>query len=88
MFLFIAVSILFVSSVTANLAFDFYAASCPTAELFIRNAVSTSSSNDPSIPGKLLRMVFHDCFVEVSLQMLLFTKQMTFCESLPVMSCA
>ncbi|AES73524.2 putative peroxidase [Medicago truncatula] len=64
MFLFIAVSILFVSSVTANLAFDFYAASCPTAELFIRNAVSTSSSNDPSIPGKLLRMVFHDCFVE------------------------
>jgi peroxidase/lariat debranching enzyme len=56
----------YVSSVTASLSFDFYAASCPTVELIIRNTVSSSSSDDPSIPGKLLRMVFHDCFVEVS----------------------
>ncbi|KAK2445896.1 lariat debranching enzyme [Trifolium repens] len=54
----------YVSSVTASLSFDFYAASCPTVELIIRNTISSSSSDDPSIPGKLLRMVFHDCFVE------------------------
>ncbi|PNY10891.1 peroxidase 46-like protein [Trifolium pratense] len=66
-FLSIAVSyfcIFYVSSVKASLSFDFYEASCPQVELIIRNAVSSSSSDDPSIPGKLLRMVFHDCFVE------------------------
>ncbi|XP_061368070.1 peroxidase 18-like [Gastrolobium bilobum] len=64
----VAVSSLFIfffgASVSASLVFDFYAASCPTAELIVRNTVSSSSSSDPSIPGKLLRLVFHDCFVE------------------------
>ncbi|XP_057459066.1 lariat debranching enzyme [Lotus japonicus] len=53
-----------VSFAASSLSFNFYAASCPTAEFIIRNAVSSSSSTDPSIPGKLLRLVFHDCFVE------------------------
>ncbi|XP_047159313.1 peroxidase 46-like [Vigna umbellata] len=65
----IAVSCLFIifilaTSVSGSLFFNFYAASCPTAELIVRNSVSSSSSSDPSIPGKLLRLVFHDCFVE------------------------
>ena len=63
--LFIIVHI-FANSVSGSLVFNFYAASCPTAELIVRNTVSSSSSSDPSIPGKLLRLVFHDCFVEVS----------------------
>ncbi|KAL9313216.1 hypothetical protein ACSQ67_018668 [Phaseolus vulgaris] len=54
----------FVCFVKGNLSFNFYAASCPSAELIIRDTVSSSSSTDPSIPGKLLRLVFHDCFVE------------------------
>lgn len=65
---FIFISCCYVSSVKAALSFDFYAASCPNAELMIRNTVSRASSNDPSVPGKLLRLVFHDCFVEVSHQ--------------------
>lgn len=56
----------FVSLVKGSLSFNFYAASCPSAESIIRNIVSSSSSTDPTIPGKLLRLVFHDCFVEVS----------------------
>jgi len=59
----------FVCFVKGNLSFNFYAASCPSAELIIRDTVSSSSSTDPSIPGKLLRLVFHDCFVEVSIQL-------------------
>jgi len=58
---------IFATSVSGSLLFNFYAASCPTAELIVRNTVTSSSSSDPSIPGKLLRLVFHDCFVEVSL---------------------
>ncbi|KAI4316424.1 hypothetical protein L6164_024404 [Bauhinia variegata] len=52
------------ASVSASLSFDFYADSCPAAEFIVRNTVSSSSSSDPSIPGKLLRLLFHDCFVE------------------------
>uniref|UniRef100_A0A2N9F3P2 Peroxidase n=1 Tax=Fagus sylvatica TaxID=28930 RepID=A0A2N9F3P2_FAGSY len=52
------------SSSNANLSFNFYAASCPTAEFMVRNTVRSASSVDPTIPGKLLRLLFHDCFVE------------------------
>ncbi|THG22376.1 hypothetical protein TEA_012596 [Camellia sinensis var. sinensis] len=52
------------SSSSSNLSFDFYAASCPPAELIVRNTVRSASSDDPSLPGKLLRLLFHDCFVE------------------------
>jgi peroxidase len=51
---------------SANLSFNFYAASCPTAEFIVRNTVRSASSDDPTIPGKLLRLLFHDCFVEVN----------------------
>ncbi|CAJ1973625.1 unnamed protein product [Sphenostylis stenocarpa] len=54
----------FVSFVKGSLSFNFYADSCPSAELIVRGTVSSSTSTDPSIPGKLLRLVFHDCFVE------------------------
>ncbi|PON94586.1 Peroxidase [Trema orientale] len=47
-----------------DLSFGFYSASCPTAEFMVRNVVRTASSRDPTIPGKLLRLLFHDCFVE------------------------
>lgn len=53
-----------VSPSNAQLSFDSYAATCPTAEFIVRNTVRSASSNDPTIPGKLLRLLFHDCFVE------------------------
>ncbi|XP_059287393.1 peroxidase 46 [Lycium ferocissimum] len=48
----------------SSLSFDFYALSCPTAELMVKNTVRSASSMDPTLPGKLLRLLFHDCFVE------------------------
>lgn len=53
-----------VSPSSAQLSFGFYSAACPTAEFLVRNTVRSASSQDPTIPGKLLRLVFHDCFVE------------------------
>ncbi|XP_042498569.1 peroxidase 46-like [Macadamia integrifolia] len=47
-----------------SLSFNFYAASCPTAEFMVRNTVRSASSLDLTLPGKLLRLVFHDCMVE------------------------
>ncbi|KAK0572175.1 hypothetical protein LWI29_027320 [Acer saccharum] len=48
----------------ADLSFNFYAVSCPAAEFMVKNTVRSASSDDPTIPGKLLRLLFHDCFVE------------------------
>ncbi|KAK9210811.1 hypothetical protein WN943_000184 [Citrus x changshan-huyou] len=48
----------------ASLSFNFYAASCPSAEFMVANTVRSASSFDRTIPGKLLRLLFHDCFVE------------------------
>ncbi|OMO61566.1 Plant peroxidase [Corchorus capsularis] len=48
----------------AGLSFNFYATSCPAAEFMVSNTVRSASSADPTIPGKLLRLLFHDCFVE------------------------
>ncbi|XP_019176609.1 PREDICTED: peroxidase 46 isoform X2 [Ipomoea nil] len=48
----------------SSLSFNFYAISCPSAELIVKNTVRSASSVDPTLPGKLLRLLFHDCFVE------------------------
>ncbi|XP_042488531.1 peroxidase 46-like [Macadamia integrifolia] len=52
------------SSSSPGLSFNFYGASCPTAEFIVRNAVRSASTSDSTLPGKLLRLVFHDCMVE------------------------
>ncbi|XP_022883183.1 peroxidase 46-like [Olea europaea var. sylvestris] len=49
---------------SSGLSFDFYAVSCPSAEIMVKNTVRSASSMDPTTPGKLLRLFFHDCFVE------------------------
>ncbi|KAG6770848.1 hypothetical protein POTOM_026547 [Populus tomentosa] len=63
---FLALVLLYVvsSPCSASLFFNFYGASCPAAELIVANTVRSASSSDPTVPGKLVRLVFHDCFVE------------------------
>ncbi|KAG2700385.1 hypothetical protein I3760_07G228100 [Carya illinoinensis] len=64
LFMFVLHSVAASPSTSANLLFNFYAASCPAAEFMVRNTVRSASSADPTVPGKLLRLLFHDCFVE------------------------
>ncbi|KAJ8634727.1 hypothetical protein MRB53_008994 [Persea americana] len=52
------------SSSSSSLSLDFYAASCPNVEMLVKNAVRSVSSTDSTLPGKLLRLLFHDCMVE------------------------
>ncbi|KAF8392972.1 hypothetical protein HHK36_021213 [Tetracentron sinense] len=52
------------SSSSPKLSFNFYVASCPTAELMVKSTVRSASTFDATIPGKLLRLLFHDCMVE------------------------
>ncbi|XP_010268456.1 PREDICTED: peroxidase 46-like isoform X2 [Nelumbo nucifera] len=53
-----------VLAASSGLLFDFYAASCPTAEAMVKNTLRSASTDDPTIPAKLLRLLFHDCMVE------------------------
>ncbi|KAH7282233.1 hypothetical protein KP509_35G020700 [Ceratopteris richardii] len=42
----------------------FYATSCPNAETIIQQEVQSRFNSDPTISAGLLRMFFHDCFVQ------------------------
>lgn len=44
---------------------NYYIMSCPFAEMIVKNTVNQALGNDPTLAGPLLRMHFHDCFVEV-----------------------
>jgi len=44
----------------------FYTLTCPAAELIVRDTVRSATASDSNVPGKLLHLLFHDCFVQVS----------------------
>jgi peroxidase len=41
-----------------------YAATCPRAESIVRSTVQSHFRSDPTVAPGLLRMHFHDCFVQ------------------------
>lgn len=43
----------------------FYSSSCPKAESIVRSTVQTHYNKDPTLAPALLRLHFHDCFVQV-----------------------
>ncbi|KAK8949873.1 Peroxidase 18 [Platanthera guangdongensis] len=65
--LLISISILFIlshSSFSSPLSPLFYSLSCPKTEFLVRASIRSAAGDDPSLPGKLLRLLFHDCIVQ------------------------
>ena len=48
-----------------GLAYNFYRTSCPNAEAIVKSVVSAQVAANPALAGRLLRLHFHDCFVQV-----------------------
>lgn len=49
-----------------SLDFDFYRETCPQAEAIVRSSMARIYSEHQDVSAALLRLFFHDCFIEVS----------------------
>ncbi|CAH2076966.1 unnamed protein product [Thlaspi arvense] len=47
-----------------SLHYDFYRESCPSAERIIAKGIRETYNSRPSIAPSLIRLLFHDCFIE------------------------
>lgn len=47
-----------------GLRMDYYFMSCPFAEGIVKNTVTRALQSDPTLAAGLLRMHFHDCFIQ------------------------
>jgi peroxidase len=55
----------------SNLQYNFYRDSCPQAEDIVRSAVTDIYFDHRDLAPSLLRLFFHDCFIQVYLIFLL-----------------
>lgn len=46
------------------LSMNYYLMSCPMVELVVKNSINQALQSDPTLAGPLLRMHFHDCFIQ------------------------
>lgn len=44
---------------------DYYMFRCPMLELIVRDTVNRALQSDPTLAAGLIRMHFHDCFIQV-----------------------
>ena len=54
------------ASASAQLSPTFYSRSCPRALATIKAAVTAAVAQEPRMGASLLRLHFHDCFVQAS----------------------
>lgn len=48
-----------------GLYMNYYMMSCPMAEFIVKNSVNSALRSDPTLAAGLIRMHFHDCFIQV-----------------------
>jgi peroxidase len=73
--LWLVVLVIFVMalSVQSQLKTGFYSTSCSKAEAIVRSTVESYFKKDPTIAAGLLRLHFHDCFVQVYIYIYIYS---------------
>ena len=61
----IVVFFLCTCSARAQLSADFYLTTCPNLQSTVQNAMRAAIGDDPRLPASIIRLFFHDCFVNV-----------------------
>lgn len=64
--------------VADGLSMNYYIMTCPFAEPIIKNIVNRALQDDPTLAAGLVRMHFHDCFIEVHIYMHIYTHMYIF----------
>ncbi|KAL0321787.1 UNVERIFIED_CONTAM: Peroxidase 4 [Sesamum calycinum] len=59
----LAILLVFLSSSSAQLSTDFYSKSCPNLFATVKSVVHSAIQNEARMGASLLRLFFHDCFV-------------------------
>ena len=57
----------------AKLAYDYYKFSCPNVETIVKREMMSVLLTDATAPAAFLRLMFHDCQVQVTLTFSLFS---------------
>lgn len=57
---------MFIGSSSAQLSENFYVKTCPKALYAVKSVVQSAIAKEARMGGSLLRLFFHDCFVNVS----------------------
>lgn len=65
-FLAVAILSLLASAARAQLSPAFYATTCPNLETIVRSVMAQVIAQDPRMGASMIRLFFHDCFVNVS----------------------
>lgn len=55
-----------------GLNMNYYLMSCPFVEPVVKNVVNRALDNDPTLAAALIRMHFHDCFIQVQFSLSLY----------------
>jgi peroxidase len=65
--LFVTLSMLFflACSTNAQLIDNFYGKTCPSLQTIVRNTMTNAIKTEARIGASILRLFFHDCFVNV-----------------------
>lgn len=63
----LALLVLFTSNADAQLSTNFYSKSCPKLFSAVKSTVKSAISKEARMGASLLRLFFHDCFVNVIL---------------------
>lgn len=63
---------IFIRAQEAQLAYDYYKFSCPLVETTVRTEMLKIFLTDVSAPAAFLRLLFHDCQVQVIFLFLIF----------------
>jgi peroxidase len=62
----------FIGTISAQLSLNFYVKTCPLVLPTIKNEIVAAVANEARMGASLLRLHFHDCFVQVCLILFLF----------------